>query len=86
MTRLFDENLSPTLPALIEVTFHGSRHVRDCGLKGKTDREVWDYARRENFVIISKDSDFVQRSLVHGTPPKLFGCVSETVPGPTSSN
>jgi predicted nuclease of predicted toxin-antitoxin system len=71
MKLLFDENLSPKLPELLKAVFPGSRHVRDCGLKGKPDREIWDFARREGFVITSKDSDFVQRTLIHGTPPKI---------------
>jgi predicted nuclease of predicted toxin-antitoxin system len=71
MKLLFDENLSPILPTLLDRTFPGSRHVRDCGLKGKADREIWEHARREGFVIVSKDSDFVHRTIVHGTPPKV---------------
>ena len=71
MKLLFDENLSPRLPQLLAETFPESRHVRDCSLKGKTDQENWGYARRERFVIVSKDSDFLQRSLIHGTPPKV---------------
>src|SRR5687767_10560996 len=71
MKLLFDENLSPRLPQFLKETFPESRHVRDCALKGKTDREIWEYARREQFVIVSKDSDFLQRSLIHGTPPKV---------------
>jgi predicted nuclease of predicted toxin-antitoxin system len=32
---------------------------------------VWDHARAQGFVIVSKDSDFYQRSLVAGHPPKV---------------
>ena len=71
MKLLFDENLSPKLPRLVETPFPGSRHLRECGLKGATDAAIWDYARAEGFTIVSKDSDFYQRSLLHGHPPKL---------------
>lgn len=33
---------------------------------------MWDYARSNGFVIVSKDSDFHQRSLVLGYPPKVI--------------
>jgi predicted nuclease of predicted toxin-antitoxin system len=33
MKLLFDENLSPKLPRLINHLFPGSLHVRDCNLK-----------------------------------------------------
>ena len=71
MKLLFDENLSPKLPALVESRFPGSRHWRDCGLKGAADSALWDYARAGGFTLVSKDSDFYQRSLLHGQPPKF---------------
>ncbi len=71
MKLLFDENLSPKLPKLLASLFPGSAHVRDCGLKGSTDEEVWGYAGKNGFVIVSKDADFHQRSILYGPPPKL---------------
>jgi predicted nuclease of predicted toxin-antitoxin system len=72
MKLLFDENLSPKLPALVARPFPGSLHVRDCGLKGRSDEEVWEYALEEGFTIVSKDADFYQRILLYGHPPKLI--------------
>ncbi len=71
MKLLFDENLSPKLPRLLAAQFPGSAHVRDCGLKGRPDEEIWEYARQHGFVLVSKDSDFCERSLLFGAPPKL---------------
>lgn len=71
MKLLFDENLSPRLARDLAVQFPGSAHVRECGLLGHTDEEVWNYARTHGFTLCSKDSDFQQRSLVYGHPPKL---------------
>lgn len=71
MKLLFDENLSPKLPRLVAAQFPGSVHVRECGLRGQTDEDVWEYARTNGFTIVSKDSDFQQRSLLYGHPPKL---------------
>lgn len=71
MKLLFDENLSPKLPNILSSQFPGSLHVRDCGLKGFPDEAIWDYARNHDFIIVSKDSDFYQRSILYGHPPKL---------------
>jgi predicted nuclease of predicted toxin-antitoxin system len=71
MKLLFDENLSPKLPRLLDSWFPGSLHLRDCGLKGATDEAVWEYARDNGFTIVSKDSDFYQRSSLYGYPPKF---------------
>lgn len=71
MKLLFDENLSPKLPRLLAALFPNSAHARECGLLGRSDEEVWVYARTNGFAIISKDSDFQQRSLLYGPPPKI---------------
>jgi len=71
MKLLFDENLSPKLPSLLATLFPKSAHVRECGLLGLSDKAVWEYARANGFTIISKDSDFQQRSLLYGHPPKI---------------
>jgi predicted nuclease of predicted toxin-antitoxin system len=71
MKLLFDENLSPKLPRLLATLFPDSAHARDCGLLGFPDEEVWEYARANDFIIVSKDSDFQQRSLLYGHPPKI---------------
>ncbi len=71
MKLLFDENLSPILSRLLATHFPGSQHLRECGLKGATDKVIWEYARLNGFTIVSKDSDFYQRTLLFGSPPKL---------------
>lgn len=72
MRLLFDENLSPKMPGLLSKHFPGSAHVRDCGLLGREDGDVWDYAKAQGYAIISKDADFQQRSLLYGHPPKVI--------------
>lgn len=71
MKLLFDENLSPRLARDLAEQFPGSAHVRECGLLGHSDEEVWDHARAHGFTLVSKDSDFQQRSFIYGPPPKL---------------
>lgn len=72
MKLLFDQNLSPRLPLLLSDLFPDSLHVREVGLKEATDTEIWNYGKLNGFVIISKDSDFQQRSLLLGPPPKVI--------------
>ena len=64
MKLLFDENLSPKLPRLLATEFPNSLHVRDIGMKGCADEIIWEYAKNNNFTVISKDSDFYQPYLV----------------------
>lgn len=71
MKLLFDENLSPQLPRRLAELFPGSLHVRDIGMKATDDPVVWDYAKAHGFVIVSKDADMHDLSLVFGNPPKV---------------
>lgn len=72
MKLLFDENLSPKLVIALADLFPDSAHVDRVGLGGSTDNAVWDYAREHNYTLISKDSDFHEKSLLHGHPPKII--------------
>ena len=71
MRLLFDENLSHQLVRLLADIFPQSLHVRDVGLKSADDPVVWQYAKENHLIIVSKDSDLHQRSFVLGHPPKL---------------
>ena len=73
MKILFDQNLSNRLVSLLLDLYPGSCHGRDVGMKEADDESIWEYAKEENFVIVSKDSDFHQRSFVRGHPPKVIG-------------
>ena len=72
MKLLFDENLSHKLVWRLADLFPNSTHVRDVGLKESDDPPVWDYARNNDLVIVSKDADMHDRSLLFGYPPKVI--------------
>jgi predicted nuclease of predicted toxin-antitoxin system len=41
-------------------------------LEAAPDIEVWNYARDNDLIIVSKDSDFHDRCLLYGAPPKVI--------------
>lgn len=71
MKLLFDENLSYRLVAALTDLYPGSAHVREVGLLGAEDHRIWRYAAEHGFLLASKDTDFYERSLVFGAPPKV---------------
>ena len=71
MKLLFDENLSHKLVRLLADLFPNSVHVREVGLEAADDPVVWEYAKNNGLMIVSKDSDMHQRSFVFGYPPKV---------------
>ena len=72
MKLLFDENLSHRLVRMLADLFPDSVHVREVGLEAADDPVVWDYAKNNDLMIVSKDSDLHQRSFVFGHPPKII--------------
>jgi len=46
-------------------------HVVEFDLLAKTDREVWEFAKAGDFVIVSTDSDFYEFATTIGPPPKV---------------
>jgi predicted nuclease of predicted toxin-antitoxin system len=61
---LLDENLSDrTIPRIIDL-YPNSEHVKTLGLLNTDDAIIWEYAKINGFMIVSKDSDFHQRSLL----------------------
>jgi predicted nuclease of predicted toxin-antitoxin system len=41
-------------------------------MKSTVDPIVWDYAKSNDLIIVSKDSDMHDLSLVFGNPPKVI--------------
>jgi len=72
MKLLFDENLSPKLVAALADIYPESAHVDRIGLGGESDNEVWNYAKANHYIIVSKDSDFYDKSILFGHPPKII--------------
>ena len=69
MKLLFDQNLSPRLVDLLVDVFPESSHVQSVSLDCATDEAVWQYARENRFTIVTKDSDFQERSQVARSVP-----------------
>jgi predicted nuclease of predicted toxin-antitoxin system len=52
--------------------FPDSAHVDRIGLGGESDDAVWQYAKTKDFMLVSKDSDFYEKSILYGHPPKVI--------------
>jgi len=71
MKLLFDQNLPAGLVGRLADLYPGSSHVKSLGMDRHADASIWEYARDQGYVIVSKDADFQQRSLLFGAPPKF---------------
>lgn len=72
MKLLFDHNLSPKLVRNLADLFPDSSHLFLLNLDESDDTIVFDFARQNNFTIVTKDADFNDLGLVRGFPPKII--------------
>ncbi len=61
MRFLIDAQLPPALARVLREAGHQAEHLEDVGLRHAKDYVIWDYARRNSAIIVTKDEDFVDR-------------------------
>lgn len=72
MKLLLDENLSRRLVPFLQHEYPGSSQVVLLGMESASDKEVWQKAKSDDYVIVTRDADFQELSLVWGQPPKVI--------------
>ena len=63
---LFDQNLSPKLVKRLAELYPSSDHLDLLGLGTADDAFIWEQARRNGFVVVTKDADFADLSVLRG--------------------
>ena len=71
MKLLLDQNLSHRLVEVLADVYPNCVHVRTIGMNAASDTIIWEYAKQNGYMIVSKDADFRQRSFLLGYPPKV---------------
>ena len=73
MTIWIDVQMSPAIAVWVSSNFAVSAvAIRDVGLRDAKDTEIFQAARRENAIVMTKDSDFVLLLDRLGAPPQVI--------------
>ena len=73
MTIWIDAHLSPAISIWITATFGISAlALRDIGLRDAEDAEIFETAKAQGIIFITKDSDFVDLVNRFGQPPQII--------------
>lgn len=68
-----DAHLSPAIATWITATFQiPAQALRDVGLRDAEDAEIFEAAKSQNIIFITKDSDFVDLINRFGQPPQII--------------
>ncbi|MBY0577796.1 MAG: DUF5615 family PIN-like protein [Burkholderiales bacterium] len=80
MKLLLDENLSRKLVPFLQTDYPGSSQIALLGMERNSDSEIWKYAKDNDYVIVTQDSDFHELSLLFNAPPKIIWLKSGNQP------
>jgi predicted nuclease of predicted toxin-antitoxin system len=70
---LLDANLSWRSAGGLKEHFEDCLHADSIGIAVPAkDSEIWNYAKRNNLLIVTNDEDFAAIQLLQGFPPKLI--------------
>jgi predicted nuclease of predicted toxin-antitoxin system len=72
MKLLLDENPSRRLVPFLQHEFPGSSQVTLLGLESASDQDIWLRAKNDGYVVVTRDADFQELSLVWGAPPQVI--------------
>lgn len=72
MKFIFDQNISFRILRDLPELFVDSTHVKKENLVDASDEEIWSFAKRNELVIITQDSDFNDIYAVKGFPPQII--------------
>jgi len=72
MKFLFDQNISQRILKALPESYSGSSHVKNERLINAPDRQIWEFAKKNEFVIVNQDSDFNEINSLYGFPPKII--------------
>lgn len=72
MRFLFDQNISHRILQILPENFSGSTSVKEEGLINSPDKEIWEYAKLHNYIIVTQDADFNELNSFLGFPPKII--------------
>ncbi|NJN26755.1 MAG: DUF5615 family PIN-like protein [Cyclobacteriaceae bacterium] len=54
-----------------EGSFSNCQQVRFAGLENASDFQIFQFARANNFAVVTFDSDFIDLNAMYGSPPKV---------------
>ena len=72
MKLLFDQNISQRILKVLQEIYNDSTHVKIEGLINSPDKKIWEFAKKNGFIIVTQDSDFNDLNSLLGFPPKII--------------
>lgn len=68
-----DANISPQIANWINNNFNlKAMQIRELGLSKSSDLDIFNLAKSQNIIFVTKDKDFIRLLELNGSPPKII--------------
>lgn len=57
---------------MLEKDFEDVKQVKELNLTDASDLQIWKFAYKNNYTIVTFDSDFIDLANLYGSPPKII--------------
>lgn len=72
MRLFFDQNISHRILNILSEEFSDSTSTKKENLVDSSDKAIWEFAKKFNYIIVTQDSDFNDLNSLYGFPPKII--------------
>ena len=72
MKLLLDENISYKLVNKLQEFFPGIKHISEFQLNSIEDKMIFQFAKENDFAIVTFDEDYFTLSVLNSFPPKII--------------
>ena len=72
MKLLLDENISFKLVSKLQDLFPGIKHISNFQLNSIDDKIIFQFAKENDFAIVTFDEDYFTLSVLNSFPPKII--------------
>lgn len=72
MKLLFDQNISFRLISKINNIYPDSKQIRELDLENSSDIEIFNFAKLNQYTIVTFNADFFDLNTLYGVPPKII--------------
>jgi len=72
MKLLLDENLSRRIIPALQQAYPNSSQIALLQMHEASDLDIWEYAKKEGYAIVTQDADFHEYNLLHAGPPLVI--------------
>lgn len=79
MKLLLDQNISQNIISSIADIYPDSSHINTLELTDKSDLAIWEYALKNDYILVTTDSTFFDKNVLSEKSPRIICVHGESI-------